>query len=46
MFSTMPRIGHAHLLEHIDGFARVFERHIGGRCHDDGAGEWSGLDQR
>jgi len=37
---------HSHLLEHVDGFAGIFERNFG-RCGDDyRSGERCGLDQR
>ncbi len=46
MFSTMPSTCFAHLLKHVHGFARIFERYIGRRRYDDGAGQRRGLNQR
>ena len=37
MFSTMPRIGHAHLLEHLEALARVDEGDVLRRGDDHGA---------
>ena len=34
-----------HLLEHLDGFARVLQRNVGRRRHHDRAGKRNGLDQ-
>jgi hypothetical protein len=38
--------GHAHLLEHVDGFARVFERDLGWSGDNNGASERRGLNER
>ncbi len=38
--------GHAHLLEHVNGFARVFQRDFRRRGDDHGAGERRGLNER
>ena len=35
-----------HLVEHLDGLARILQRNVGGRGDDDGAGQRHGLGQR
>ena len=46
MFSTMPRIGNADLLEHLEPLAGVDQRDVLGRGDDDRAGHRHALGER
>ncbi len=46
MFSTMPENFDVDLVEHLEGFASILERDVGGSGDDDGAGEGHGLHER